>query len=167
MTLILQKTSFRLAEQVLNSKLSIKEECESILTHDSIDINNLTNPVFNSILEKNFISCGWEPQPKVFPDDGPDAKMDFKKDRVGMEVQFGHSSFIGIDLLKLQISSYSELDQIDVGIYVTVTSNFIKKMKELDNKWTGSLNYEKVVKYIPHFKSAIQVPILVYGIDVR
>ena len=93
--------------------------------------------------------------------------MDFKKERVGMEVQFGHSSFIGIDLLKLQISSYSELDQIDVGIYVTVTSNFIRKMKKLDNKWTGSLNYEKVVKYIPHFKSAIQVPILVYGIDVR
>ena len=55
MTLFLQKTSFRLAEQVLNSKLSIKEECESILTNNSIDISNLTNPVFNSILEKNFI----------------------------------------------------------------------------------------------------------------
>ena len=44
------------------------------------------------------------------------AKMDFLKDRIGIEVEFGHSSFIGIDLLKFQISSYSELDKIDVDV---------------------------------------------------
>jgi restriction endonuclease BglII len=30
----------------------------------------------------------------------------------------------------------------------------------------GSLTFEKVKKYLPHFKSAIQVPIYVLGIDV-
>jgi Restriction endonuclease BglII len=46
----------------------------------------------------------------------PSAKMDFLKDRVGVEVEFGHSSFLGIDLLKFQVASYSALDKIDVGV---------------------------------------------------
>ncbi|MDP6613251.1 MAG: BglII/BstYI family type II restriction endonuclease, partial [Candidatus Hydrothermarchaeota archaeon] len=45
--------------------------------------------------------------------------MDFLRDRVGIEVGFGHSSFLGIDLLKFQVASYSALDKIDVGVYIT------------------------------------------------
>ena len=95
------------------------------------------------------------------------ARMDYLKDRVGIEVEFGHASFIGIDLLKMQIGSYSGLDKIDMGIYVVTTSNFQNRMKNVFNKnWEGSLRYEKVLRYLPHFKSAIQVPIFVYGIDL-
>ena len=51
--------------------------------------------------KKKFENLGWESEPKVFEDkDQPLAKMDFLKDRIGIEVGFGHSSFIGIDLLK-------------------------------------------------------------------
>jgi len=32
--------------------------------------------------------------------------------------------------------------------------------------WEGSLPFEKVKRYLPHFKSAIQVPIYVIGIDL-
>jgi len=32
--------------------------------------------------------------------------------------------------------------------------------------WDGSLTFEKVVRYLPHFKSAIQIPIYVLGIDI-
>ncbi len=93
--------------------------------------------------------------------------MDFLRDRVGIEVGFGHSSFLGIDLLKFQVASYSALDKIDVGVYITTTRNFQKKMKkEYDQKWEGSLSFEKVIKYLPHFKSAIQVPVYVIGIDL-
>ena len=38
--------------------------------------------------------------------------------------------------------------------------------EEYHNNWEGSLNFEKVIKYLPHFKSAIQVPIYVIGIDL-
>ena len=42
--------------------------------------------------------------------------------------------------------------------------------KELKNKyglkWEGSLTFEKVVRYLPYIRSAIQVPIYVIGIDV-
>ena len=92
--------------------------------------------------------------------------MDFLKDRVGVEVGFGHASFLGIDLLKFQVSSYSGLDQIDVGIYVTTTKSFQKNMRKDHNQnWEGSLTFEKVTRYLPAFKSAIQVPIYVLGIE--
>jgi hypothetical protein len=92
--------------------------------------------------------------------------LDFLKERIGVEVEFGHSSFIGIDLLKFQVASYSGLDRIDMGLYVTTTHNFQKKMMQgYKQNWDGSLSYEKVVRYLPHFKSAIQLPIYVIGID--
>ncbi len=93
--------------------------------------------------------------------------MDFLKERIGIEVEFGHSSFLGIDLLKFQVASYSGINKIDIGIYITTTREFQKRMKiEFNQNWEGSLSFEKVVRYLPHFKSAIQVPIYVIGIDV-
>ena len=168
MKLRLQTFSYRFAEQVLNSRLSIKQEIESILNHSSIKIPELTRPKFNEILDNLFKNQGWECQPTVFDEPrDPSAKLDFLKDRIGVEVEFGHSSFIGIDLLKFQVASYSGLDKIDVGVYIVTTKSFQKRMRsEVGLKWEGSLTFEKVTRYLPHFKSAIQVPIYVIGIDM-
>ena len=93
--------------------------------------------------------------------------MDFLKDKIGVEVGFGHGSFIGIDLLKFQVASYSGLDKIDVGVYIVTTRSFQAKMKkDYGKNWEGSLSFEKGVRYLPHFKSAIQLPIYVLGIDL-
>ncbi len=167
MPLRLTRFSYRFAEQVLNSKLVLKQEIESVLTDSSIDFSTLSRPHFNEILKDLFVSRGWENQPPVFDEPGdPSAKMDFLKERIGIEVSFGHSSFIGIDLLKFQVASYSGLDRIDVGVYIVTTRNFQKRMKkDYDQNWEGSLAFEKVVRYLPHFKSAIQVPIYVIGLD--
>jgi restriction endonuclease BglII len=163
----LERFSYRFAEQVLNSKLSIKQEIEGILTDSSIKVPNLSRPQFNKVLRDLFVAKGWQDQPHVFDEDADaSARMDFLKDRVGVEVGFGHASFIGIDLLKFQVSSYSALDRIDVGIYVVTTRGFQRVMsKDHKQNWEGSLTFEKVVTYLPHFKSAIQVPIYVLGID--
>ncbi len=168
MQLRLQKFSYRFAEQVLSSKLALKQEIESVLTDPSIDISTLSRPQFNTELRERFVSKRWQSQPPVFdePKD-PSAKMDFLKERVGVEVGFGHGSFIGIDLLKFQVASFSGLDKIDVGVYIVTTRGFQKKMiKDYSRNWEGSLTYEKVKRYLPHFKSAIQVPIYVIGIDL-
>ena len=159
--------SYRFADQILNSKYSVKKEIEDALSSKSIDVSLLSRPKFNEILRDNLITKGWEDQPSVFNEPGdPSAKMDFLKDRVGVEVEFGHSSFIGIDLLKFQVASYSGLDRIDVGVYIVTTRDFQKKMKRDHNQnWQGSLTFEKVVRYLPHFKSAIQVPVYVIGIE--
>ena len=168
-SIVLRHYSYRFAEQVLNSKLSLKQECESILTDPTLSLSELSRPNFNQELDNRFVEKGWESQPAVFGDpDQPMARMDFLKDRVGIEVEFGHSSFIGIDMLKFQIGSYSELDKIDVGIYIVTTNNFQKRMtSEVGQNWKGgSLSYEKVCRYLPFFKSAIQVPVYVMGIDL-
>jgi hypothetical protein len=86
---------------------------------------------------------------------------------LAVEVGFGHASFIGIDLLKFQVSPYSALDKIDVGVYIVTTNKFKKFMFSThQKKWEGSLSFEKVKLYLPHFKSAIQIPIYVLGIDI-
>lgn len=57
--------------------------------------------------------------------------------------------------------------EIDVGVYIVTTRQFQKTMiSEHKQKWEGSLTFEKVEKYLPHFKSAIQVPIYLVGIDL-
>ena len=167
-SLRLQRFSFRFAEQVLNSKLSQKEEIENVLLETIPDISKLSRPAFNEPLKERFVARGWLSQPAVFDDpDDPGAKMDFLKERIGIEVGFGHASFIGIDLLKFQVASYSALNKIDIGVYVVTTSRFQKFMrKECSQTWEGSLTFEKVTRYLPHFKSAIQVPISVLGIDI-
>lgn len=167
MKIRLRTFSFRFAEQVLNSKLSIKQEIESILTNGHVDFSQLSRPKFNEILDKQFPEKGWERQPAVFGEPGdPAAKMDFLKERIGIEVEFGHSSFLGIDLLKFQVCSYSGLDKIDAGVYIVTTKDFQKIMRtNFNQNWEGSLTYEKVLRYLPHFKSAIQVPIYVIGLE--
>jgi hypothetical protein len=161
------KYSFRFAEEVLNSKLILKQEIEDIIISFKPDLTTLSRPHFNELLKERFIQHGWKDQPLVFdePND-PAAKMDFLKDRIGVEVCFGHASFIGIDLLKFQVCSYSGLDKIDVGVYIVTTKDFQKHMRnDYGQNWEGSLTFEKIVKYLPHFKSAIQVPVWVMGIE--
>jgi hypothetical protein len=165
-SLSLQHFSYRFADEVLNSRWSLKKEAETLLTMNT-DPTLLSRPGFNVLLRQRFVAAGWQDQPLVFGDpQDPGAKMDFLKERIGVVVGFGHASFIGIDLLKFQVGSYSGLDRIDVGIYVVTTTRFQKTMKATyQQNWEGSLSYEKVLRYLPHFKSAIQVPIYVLGID--
>ncbi len=168
MAIRLKKYSYRFAEQVFISNLSLKNELEEIIYSSASDLSILSRPGFNTVLEKNFMSKNWQRQPEIFDKDtAAYARFDFLKNRVGVEIQFGHPSFVGIDLLKFQIASYSNLDHIDLGVYIVATNNFIKTIPEMyDLKWNGSLSYEKVVNYLPHVKSAIQVPIYVIGIDI-
>lgn len=162
-----QSFSYRFAEQVLNSKLALKQEIGEVLSGGILNVHELSRPAFNKLLDERFTAKGWTRQPPVFdePED-PGAKMDFLKERIGIEVGFGHASFLGIDLLKFQVASYSGLNKIDVGVYISTTADFQKRMKgEFGQNWEGSLTFEKISRYLPHFKTAIQVPILVLGIE--
>ena len=105
MKLRLQRFSYRFAEQVLNSRLATKQEIEDILLDKKTNVGELSRPRFNEILKELFTEKGWESEPAVFSEaSDPSAKLDFLKDRVGIEVGFGHASFMGIDLLKFQVS---------------------------------------------------------------
>jgi hypothetical protein len=81
MRLLLEKYSYRFAEQVLNSKLAIKQEVEETLTHPSIQIPTLSRPEFNKVLRDKFIGKGWEDQPVVFQGkDEPSAGWIFSRE---------------------------------------------------------------------------------------
>jgi hypothetical protein len=168
MRIRLERYSYRFAEQVLNSKLAVKQEVESILEHPSIEISKLSRPYFNEVLDALFVGQGWERQPRIFEQaEDPAMRLDFLKDRVGVEVGFSHHSFLRIDLLKFQVASYSGLNRIDVGVYIAATVRFQKMcLSEHGHKWEGSNSFEKIHRYLPYFKSAIQVPIYVLGIDI-
>jgi len=168
MQLRLKRHSYRFAEQVLNSKLALKEEIEKTIEALDPDPSDLSRPKFNELLKQKFVSLGWQDQPDVFEDpEDPSARMDFLKERIGIEVGFGHASFIGIDLLKFQICSYSGLDKIDAGVYIVTTSKFQKEIqKQHKQNWEGSLKFEKVLHYLPHLRSAITIPVYVIGIDI-
>jgi len=85
MRINLQKYSFRFAEQVLNSKLALKQEIENILLDPGIELHTLNRPNFNKVMEKLFIQKNWETQPKVFNETkDPSAKFDFLKERIGI-----------------------------------------------------------------------------------
>ena len=72
----LKKFSYRFAEQVLNSKLAIKEEIDQVLLETVPDIAKLSRPVFNKLLQERFVNRGWKSQPAVFDDPAdPGAKM--------------------------------------------------------------------------------------------
>ena len=58
--------SYRFAEQVLNSRLHIKKELEEILMDPRIELDQLSRPNFNKILDEIFQEKGWEAQPPVF-----------------------------------------------------------------------------------------------------
>jgi hypothetical protein len=63
MTVRLEHYSYRFAEQVLNSRLSIKNEIEEVIRLSAIDLSILSRPVFNGILKEHFIERGWVSQP--------------------------------------------------------------------------------------------------------
>lgn len=109
MSIRLKKFSYRYAEEVFNGKLVVKNEVEDILYAATKDLSILSRPEFNRLLNDEFARRGWICQPQVFDsEDDAYARFGFMKDRIGVEVQFGHSSFIGIDLLKFQVASYSK-----------------------------------------------------------
>ncbi|MCR4761179.1 MAG: restriction endonuclease [Oscillospiraceae bacterium] len=167
MSIRLQTFSYRFAEQVLNGKFYIKQELTDIIYAATTDLSVLSRPQFNEILRDQFVTKGWIDQPQVFTEhDDAYARFDYLKDRVGVEVQLGHSSFVGIDLLKFQIASYANLDTIDFGVYIVTTKALQKHLKQQYHlKWEGSLTFEKVKRYLPYIRSAIQVPVYVIGID--
>jgi hypothetical protein len=55
----LERFSYRFAEQVLNSKLALKQEVEAILTSEAIEVASLSRPNFNKVLKDSFVARGW------------------------------------------------------------------------------------------------------------
>ena len=146
--------SYRFAEEILNSNLEIKKEIEEIVRN--VNPKEFSRKKLNKEFSDQFLKNGWKKEARVVEE--LESKIDFIKNKVGVEVAFVHSSFVGIDILKFQVMSFT--DKIDVGIYIVMTYALAKK-----HNATDSICFEKVKRYLPAFKSAIQVPIFVIGLE--
>lgn len=101
--------SYRFADEILNSKYSVKKELEDIIRSTNLPASQMTRKALNHEFAKKFAAKGWQGQPELKKGE-IESRMDFLKERVGIEVAFTHPSFLGIDLLKFQTASYANLD---------------------------------------------------------
>ncbi|MEW9672392.1 BglII/BstYI family type II restriction endonuclease [Ammoniphilus sp. 3BR4] len=155
---------YRFADRVINQ--SIKDEITEALTTPLEGISKVSRPELNSLLKTRLTQMQFEPQPFVFNNSKDmGLRMDFMKQRHGVEVAFSHRSFFGMDVMKFQQASTGE-GHIDTGIYIVATSNFQKEMNNRGGKWKSSLTFEQIQRYLTNFQNIIHVPILLVGVDV-
>ena len=131
----------------------------------------------NDAIAGEFISKGWQNKKRVncrystkyyrqgyIPKEGGSRnayrEMDFLKDRVGVEVQFGKYSFMVYNVCA-KMTIFHNLGYIDVGIEVVPVKSFAKEMS------SGVSYFEQFVWDLEHRGVAdIDIPVLILGIDV-
>lgn len=134
-------------------------------------------PSLNKAFSKDFVSNGWQKnkrvkclystkyyrqgyKPKGRMSKNPYREMDFVKDRVGIEVQFGKYSFMVYNVCA-KMTIFHNLGYIDVGIEVVPVKSFAKEMS------SGVSYFEQFVWDLEHRGVAdIDIPVLILGIDV-
>jgi hypothetical protein len=110
---------------------------------------------FNPLLKEHFRQRGWEPQKLPYG-----GEVDFSKERVAMEVQFGKYSFVAYDLTKLQ--DLFVLDLIDAGIEIMPAASLTAKM------YTGVPNFNSEVSRLQaRGRNQPPMPLWLIGVDVR
>lgn len=84
-------------------------------------------------------------------------EVDFWKNHVGMEVQFGKYAFIMHDYVKMKI--FYDLGLIDYGIELVPSRNMKKEMS------SGPCYFEQAQMYLFPLESFLDFPILVVGVE--
>jgi hypothetical protein len=168
MRIVLQKSDYRSASNILNNLPGINQEIENTLLDIDLDFTTLSRSHFNQLLKDIFVKQGWLANPSLFHEPvNPLAKIELIKENIGLEIGFRHTSLIGHNLIKFQLSSSHNSDKIDVGVLIVTTTKFQKHMrKAYHHNWTGAMTFEKVDRYLRHFNNTIKMPIYLVGIDM-
>jgi hypothetical protein len=113
---------------------------------------------FNPPIAAYLAERGWKKYPLPFR-----GEVDFKKDRVALEAQFGKYSFVAYDINKFQdLFALGNQGGIDVGIEIIPANTLSRKM------YTGVANFESEVASIKsRGRSQPPMPIWIIGVDVE
>jgi hypothetical protein len=149
--------SYRFGEEIINSKLGLRKEIEWILDSLKTPIYKGAGPLIKRELKKYFLEKGWNYDVKITKELG--LSIGFQKERVGVQAQMGNVARLYADLFKLQVMSYSNENSIDVGVLILPTSKVANTIGK------GIANFEKVVRELPYYKSALSVPLWVIGLE--
>jgi hypothetical protein len=120
---------------------------------------------FNVPLAQALRPLGWDRRKVYFEDEGRYfIDVDFAKDGVALELQFGKYAFVQHDFSKFRylFEARDERGRIDVGIEVVPSAALQRKM------YTGPANFESVVASLrAHARNDPPVPIWLIAIDVE
>jgi len=93
------------------------------------------------------------------PSRGAFREIDFVKNRIGVEIQFGKYSFMVYNVCA-KMTIFHKMDIIDVGIEIVPMKAFVEQMS------TGVSYFEQFVWDLEHRGVAdIDIPVLIFGID--
>jgi hypothetical protein len=131
--------------------------------------------VINNLIKSKFKSIGgWDSQiyvlrqgkERILRDEKvPYWSMDFRKDKIGVEISFNNAGVLAQNLLRLSVMSESkyleESQMIKLGVLL-VSKTSLKNWGSMDST---VVTYEQVLKVLPHVNFSIPTPIIIVGID--
>jgi len=111
----------------------------------------------NKALEALFSKRDWDVHPRIISNAVSQLAADFKKGKIQVEVQFGNMARWYTDVFKFLLS-YSA-DDIEVGVLAIPMQKTAAAIDE------NVVNYERVVRELPHAKMGITIPIWILGLS--
>ena len=120
----------------------------------------------NNVIKVALGSYGWEPMTErsrmledVEGSSGSQRVIDFVKDRIGVEVQFGKYAFIAYDFVKF-LTLYEE-QRINVGVEIMAMRSLSREMSSGVGSWESAM---QVLKTRP--RGHPPMPLVLVGIGV-
>lgn len=119
----------------------------------------------NGVLDRVLAADGWERQARLFNE--PDLEkwtLDFRRDRIGVEVSFNHAEAIPWQFTRLNIAGESERvreeSRIDVGV-VIVADKSLKAWSKMD---AAVGTFDTFRAWLREMKPILPIPILLVGL---
>lgn len=174
--------SFRLAQEILEHREEWRDfqrvlrhvtAIEVLAVHKAICERGGRVPAggqsaLNEFFRQKLQPLEWVKEPRLFDDPAGKLrgwKMDFIKNRVGVEITFNHAEAIPWIFSRLNIAGESERVQpkskIDIGIAVFATES-MKKWARMDNT-VGT--FELATAWLREMKPILPIPLMLVGLD--
>jgi hypothetical protein len=151
-----------------------KEEYKNPFTGKTVTPPVGGQSVLNQVISDKFSKkFGWEEQIYVLNQSKevkeservPYWTMDFRKNKLGLEISFNNAGVFAQNLLRLSVMSESKYldknEMIKLGVLV-VSQNTLKKWGKMDST---VITFDQVQTILPHITFSIPTPIIIIGIS--
>lgn len=141
-----------------------KPEKEEISRADRVGVEKFFSPIhFNALFDYFLINLDWELKPRIYTNDASRAgfrEMDFVKNHLGLEIQFGKYSFLTYDIVAKMII-FKNYGVINCGVEICPMSSMLPHMS------SGIGAYEQVKWDLESrgFVKDFDIPVLVLGVE--